>query len=136
MKLSLKRIESPFVFELKNEVGNACLLDASSAIGGKDKGFRPMELLAGSLAGCASIDVINILKKKRIELGCYEVQINAKRADEVLSPFVSINLKFVFYNTIDREVLDGIIKLALYKYCSVASSLNNEIVINYEIEFK
>lgn len=136
MELNLKRIESPFVFELKNQAGNTCLLDASPAIGGKDKGFRPMELLAGSLAGCASIDVINILKKKRIELGCYEVSINADRADEVPSPFVSINLKFVFYNTIDRDVLDGIIQLALFKYCSVASSLNDEIVLNYEIEIK
>lgn len=136
MNLELKRIESPYVFELKNDSGNTCLVDASPAIGGKDKGFRPMELLAGSLASCASIDVINILKKKRIELGCYEVKISAERSDAVPSPFVSILLKFVFYNRIDQNVLDPIIELALHKYCSVAASLNNEIAINYEIEIK
>lgn len=136
MNLELKRIESPFVFELKNDSGNTCLVDANPAIGGKEKGFRPMELLAGSLASCASIDVINILKKKRIELGCYEVKISAERAEEIPSPFVSIQLKFVFFNTIDQKVLDSIIQLALQKYCSVAASLNNEIEINYEIEIK
>lgn len=136
MELTLKRIESPFVLELKNQAGNTCLVDASQAIGGKDKGFRPMELLAGSLASCASIDVIQILKKKRIELGCYEVKINAERADAVPSPFVSIDLTFVFFNTIEHSVVDSIIQLALYKYCSVSASLNNAISINYRIEFK
>ena len=63
MKLTLTRIEEPFVMELQNESGNTCMMDANPAIGGKNLGFRPMELLAGSLAGCASIDVINILKK-------------------------------------------------------------------------
>ncbi len=136
MELLLKRIESPFVLELKNQVGNTCLIDANPVIGGKDKGFRPMELLAGSLASCASIDVIQILKKKRIELGSYEVKIDAERADAVPSPFIAIHLTFVFFNTIERSVVESVIQLALYKYCSVAASLDNGISINYSIEFK
>ena len=32
-------------------------------VGGNDDGFRPMELMAISLAGCTAIDVISILRK-------------------------------------------------------------------------
>ena len=62
MGLELNRIEEPFVFELRNEEGVICGIDANPTIGGKGKGFRPMELLTGSLAGCASIDILLILK--------------------------------------------------------------------------
>ena len=64
MSLELVRVEEPFVFELRNEEGAVCGIDAGPAIGGKGKGLRPMDLLAGSLAGCASIDVLLILKKQ------------------------------------------------------------------------
>jgi uncharacterized OsmC-like protein len=87
MKLKLERIEEPFVMELSNSSGNKCLLDANPSIGGKDKGFRPMEILAGSLAACASIDVLNILKKQRLEIRHYRVEINANRKDAIPSPF-------------------------------------------------
>lgn len=136
MSLVLKRIESPFVFELKNENGTTCLMDASEKIGGKNKGIRPMELLAGSLAGCASIDVINILQKKRINIGCYEVEIETKRKDELPGVFEFIHLKFLFFNTIELDKLTSIIDKVLEKYCSVAASLSSEIKLSYEIEFK
>jgi len=136
MILKLKRIASPFVFELSNENGNFCLIDASPAIGGTDKGLRPMELLAGSLASCASIDVINILRKKRIQLGAYEVHINAGRAENVPAAFQHIHLKFVFYNNVNEQKLATIIELAINKYCSVAASLKDEIKISYSIELK
>ena len=131
MELNLKRVESPFVFELKNEGGNTCPVDASQAIGGKNKGFRPMELVAGGLAACASIDVINILQKKRILLGCYEVTVSAQRKEAVPAAFESIHLDFVFYNVIDETQLRNTIDLALHKYCSVAASLNGDIRITY-----
>lgn len=131
MSLNLRRLESPFVMELKNEQGNTCLIDANETIGGQNKGFRPMELLAGSLAACASIDVIQILRKKRILLGCYEVNIETKRREAVPAPFEQITLHFIFCNVINEEQLKATIELALYKYCSVYASLSDDIKIDY-----
>ncbi|MBC9811663.1 OsmC family protein [Crocinitomicaceae bacterium CZZ-1] len=131
MHLNLRRLESLFVMELKNEQGITCLIDANETIGGQNKGFRPMELLAGSLAACASIDVIQILRKKRILLGCYEVHIEAKRKESVPAPFEHITLHFIFCNVISEEQLKATIELALYKYCSVNASLSDEIKIDY-----
>lgn len=133
MSLILSRLESPFVMELRNELGSACVIDANEAIGGKNKGFRPMELLAGSLAACASIDVIHILQKKRILLGCYEVNVETKRKESFPAPFEHITLHFIFCNVIDEKLLESTIELALYKYCSVNESLSDEIKIDYTI---
>lgn len=133
MKLKLERVEEPFVMKLLNDSGNSCLLDANPAIGGKDQGFRPMELLAGSLAACASIDVLNILKKQRVELKHYQVYIDAKRKESTPSPFESIHLIFEFDDVIDLEKMKRNIDLTLEKYCSVSASLKSEINISYEI---
>ena len=40
-------------------------LGAGEAEGGANDGFRPLELMAVSLAGCTAMDVISILKKKQ-----------------------------------------------------------------------
>ena len=133
MKLKLKRIEAPFVLELNNENGSTVIIDANPSIGGKGLGFRPMELLAGSLAGCASIDVISILKKQRIELASYTIDIVAKRFEGVPSPFENIQLNFEFDDSVDLEKAKKAIDLSLEKYCSVSASLKDEITITYSI---
>ncbi len=133
MKLKLKRIEAPFVLELNNENGSTVIIDANPSIGGKGLGFRPMELLAGSLASCASIDVISILKKQRIELASYTIDIVAKRYEGVPSPFENIQLNFEFDNSVDLEKAKKAIDLSLEKYCSVSASLKDEITITYSI---
>ena len=79
LKLNLK--EEPFVFEVKNEDGAICLMDGSPDIGGKNKGLRPMQLLASSIAGCASIDILLILRKQRIEPTHFSIDIETKRVD-------------------------------------------------------
>ena len=43
-------------------------LGSHPEVGGDNDGFRPMELMAVSLAGCTAMDVISILKKKRQEV--------------------------------------------------------------------
>lgn len=133
MKLKLKRIEEPFVLELENESGHRCILDANEKLGGKNKGFRPMELLAGSLAACATIDVIMILEKQRFNLIDYKVEIIAGRKEEVPSSFETIHLSFFLDKLVDREKAKRAIELALFKYCSVSASLSDKIKITFEI---
>lgn len=134
MKLELHRIEAPFVFELINETGAATLLDASETIGGKKKGLRPMEMLAGSLATCAAIDVLLMLEKQREAVEDFSVHIVAQRKDTVPSTFEFINLEFDCGKQIDRKRLERNIQLALEKYCSVAASLHPDIEIRYTLK--
>ena len=133
MKLELTRIEEPFVFEVENEDGLTCTIDASEAIGGKKKGMRPMDLLAASLAGCASIDIVRILEKKRIPTKHFSIDIEAKRSDSLPSPFEWIQLNISVDPEIEREQVRKIVEMTLEKYCSVAASLSKTISIRYSI---
>lgn len=133
MKLKLLKIEDPFVFELINEEGITTCIDASETLGGKGKGFRPMELLAGSLAGCLSIDVINILQKQRLKVNDFEIEINAKRREEIPQIFTSIEIILNVRESYLNEKLMKAVELSISKYCSVAHSLKSEIVLTFRI---
>jgi putative redox protein len=131
--MELKRIENPFVFEFKNDNGSTCLMDASPEIGGKNKGFRPMELLAASLVGCMSIDIIAILNKKRIEPELYTMNVIGIRNETTPKAFNTLEVELHIDKTIDRALLEKTIGLVHQKYCSVAASLHPDIKIDYKI---
>ena len=133
MKVNLARIDKPFLFELENESGANCLIDASEAIGGTGQGFRPMELLAGGLAACVAIDVLIILKKQRVDPSVFRITVNGDRKEGIPSPFEKIELVFHIDETIDRPKLDKHIKLVIEKYCSVSASLDSSIQITHKI---
>ena len=136
MKIELNRIEEPYVFELKNETGAICTFDANAALGGKNKGLTPMQLLAGSLAGCMSIDVIMILQKQKINPKVYLVEIEAKRKEGTAAPFEAIHLIFTVDEDVSLDKLERAIILSKEKYCSVSLSLNPDIQISHEIRCK
>lgn len=136
MKLELKLVESPFVLEVTNESGLSIKIDATEKIGGKNKGMRPMEVLAGSLAGCMSIDVLLILQKQRQEVTSYEVTIDANRRDAVPASFETIHLVFAFNREVDLDKAAAAVKLSHEKYCSVSASLNPEINIQTEVRHR
>ena len=135
MGLELNRIEEPFVFELKNDEGVICGIDANPTIGGKGKGFRPMELLAGSLAGCASIDILLILKKQRIEPTRFGIKIETKRGEGVPAIFEEIKLIFEVNDGVPQDKLEKAIKLTLDKYCSVSASLKEDVKVVFEVKY-
>ncbi len=131
MKLALSRIEEPFVFELKNEQGAICHIDANESIGGKNKGLSPMQLLAGSIAGCMSIDVVLILKKQRIEPKDYHIQLSAERKEGTPSPFTKIHLAFHVSAEVPLEKLEKAVVLSADKYCSAVHSIHPDTVLTY-----
>lgn len=135
MTLILKKVNDAFGMQVTNEKGLSILMDATSDLGGTDLGMLPMELLASSLAGCISVDVIMILNKQRIDLKLYNVFISTKRKNEIPSPFESIHLVFEFSESVDKDKAERAVNLAKDKYCSVSASLNDSIKITTELKF-
>lgn len=134
--MELKRIENPFVFEFTNDNGSSCLMDASPEIGGKNKGFRPMELLAGSLVGCLSIDVIAILNKKRIEPTLYEMKVKGIRNETTPRAFKVFEIELIIDKSIELKMIQNILQLVNEKYCSVSATFKKEITIDFKITQK
>ncbi len=133
MAIKFKRKETPYVFEAINEDGATCIIDANPSIGGKNKGLRPMELLASSVAGCASIDILLILGKQKIEPTLFEIDIETKRVEGIPAFFEEIKLIFKVNKEVNQEKLDRAISLTLEKYCSVSASLKESVQVIYEV---
>lgn len=122
-----------FRFKAKASNGYAFDIGASKSIGGDESGFRPMELVLAALAGCSGIDVINILKKSRVEFTSVDIDVLGDRKDGTPSPFTGIQVTFRIHGPgIDRSKAEKAVSLSLEKYCSVAASLDPTIKVTAE----
>ena len=133
MALTLKRLNNQVAFEATNSDGQTIRFDANPAAGGQGLGIRPMEALASSVAACASIDILLILKKKRIELSNYEVQIYTERKDATPAPYSLIQLTFIIGKNDPIEQVQKAVQLGVEKYCSVSASLDPSIQITHKV---
>lgn len=133
MALVLKRLNDKVAFEVTNTTGQTVRFDANPEAGGEGLGIRPMEGLSSSVAACASIDILLILKKKRIELSKYEVDIQTERKDATPAPFTKIHLVFTIGKEDPIEQVQKAVALGVEKYCSVSSSLDPTISITHEV---
>jgi putative redox protein len=133
MKIQLQRKNNAFKFEAKSEQGLTINMDASESIGGENLGMRPMEVLASSLAGCSSIDILNILYKQKQTVEDYSVELEGKRSDELPGVFTDIHLKINLKGTIDAEKAQRAADLSFGKYCSVSKMIEPVCNITYSV---
>lgn len=133
MNLVLKRINDQIAFEAVNEEGKSQLFDGAPQFGGQGLGMRPMESLAASLAACVSMDILLILRKKRMEPAFYEVHISAARKAEMPKSFTLVRLDLHVDKKLDLETVQRVADMSLENYCSVASSLSHEVVIEMKV---
>ncbi len=137
MVIELNKKNEAYHFEASNESGQFVQIDASPAIGGQNKGARPMELLIMGLGGCSGIDVINILQKQKIEVPKLKIKINAEREkDAIPSLFTDIHIEFIFGGPLDKIKAERAISLSMEKYCSVAKTLEKSAKITYSAIFE
>lgn len=105
--------------------------------GDKVSGSSPMELILLGLGGCASYDVVSIMKKSRQEIADVRCQMRAVRADTVPAVFTDIHLHFfVTGHDIKEPTLAKAIELSAEKYCSASKMLSAggvNITHSYEI---
>ena len=134
MKVVVQRKNKAVHFQGTNENGNSINMDGSPAIGGEDKGVRPMEMLLMGLAGCSGIDVVSILKKQKIEDFDLNIEVDGNRVDETPAVFDKIHVKFIFNgNDLKESKLIRAVQLSVDKYCSVGMILKEAAEIDYSI---
>lgn len=135
MHIKLQQDGSSFHFVAQNEQKNEVHMDASPAIGGQNKGARPMEMLIMGLGGCSAIDVISILNKQKITVEGLSIEIDAEREkDAVPSLFTKIHVSFIFTGPLDQNKAERAVALSMEKYCSVAKTLEKTAVITSSIK--
>lgn len=91
-------------------------------------GMNPMELLLNALGACAAFDVVEMLKKRRLDVRGYRIELSGERPDAVPAPYTRVHAKHVFdVPGLDEKTATRFVDLAMTKYCSVAGSLKAEI---------
>ncbi len=106
------------------ESGFEVPLGTDPAVGGADDGFRPLELMGVSLAGCTAMDVISILKKKQQAVTGFEVRVHADRATEFPKVFTHLVVTYVVTGrNVDETALIRAIDLSATKYCPAQAML-------------
>ncbi|MGN7614254.1 OsmC family protein [Magnetococcales bacterium HHB-1] len=115
--------------------GHTVVMDASPAVGGRNMGIRPMEMLLIGMAGCSSIDVLNILRKGRHTIDDCEANIKGVRAEGEPKVFVEIKLHFVVTGaSLSERAVSRAIDLSMEKYCSASIMLGRTAKIRTSFE--
>lgn len=111
-------------------------LGADPSVGGANDGFRPLELMAISLAGCTAMDVMSILRKKQQQVTGFDVLVHADQHNEHPHVFTKavITYKVTGHNVVESAVTRAI-ELSATKYCPAQSMLSKAFPISmvYEI---
>lgn len=123
-------------FEAVADSGHTVLIDGPPNAGGENRGTRPMELVLMGLGGCASFDVVSILRKSRQPVvGCV-TRLTARRADTVPQVFEAIHLHFTISGQgLDEAKVARAVALSAEKYCSASIMLERGgVAISHDYE--
>ena len=117
--------------------GHSLVMDGPEDLGGKNLGPRPMEMLLLGTGGCATYDVLSMLKKSRQKVVDCRVELEAERADAVPAVFTRINLHFVITGvSLKENHVKRAVELSAEKYCSASIMLEAagvEVTHSYEM---
>ena len=135
MKVELTRANDAYNFISTSEEGHTVVTDGSVAIGGGNKGMRPMEMVLSAIASCSSIDVVMILKKQRQQLEDIKVTVTGNRAkDQVPAIFTDIHIHFQLFGNIKPKKAEQAVTGSMEKYCSVSKMLEATVKITHSHE--
>ena len=125
-------MKSDHEYESVNATGNVVGIDMYS---GDEKNHQaPMELLLSALAGCSAIDAVLMMKKKRRNVVDFKIEATGDRHEGIPAHYTTIHLKFTLVSPdATPEEFEKVVKLAVEKYCSVASSLKPEITFSTDL---
>ena len=122
-------------FDATADTGHTVRIDTTVEGGGLGSGMNPKKMLLGSLCGCSGMDVVEMLKKMRIDFTRFEIEAEADQTEDHPKVFKYINM--VYSIDVKPEYLDKVkraVTLSQEKYCGVSAMLAKHCAINYSIE--
>ena len=126
--------QGDMTFVGKADTGFSVTMDSSIEGGGNDNGFRPTELIAIGAAGCSSMNVVSILRKKRVNFSDYKVKVEVISASERPRVFTEMVLEYIFTGkSIKREDVERAVQLSEEKYCQGIIMMSKTAKISHKI---
>lgn len=98
-------------------------------------GASPMELVLMGTAGCTAVDVLSILKKKRMNVTGFQINVSGERGEDFPKPYTDIHIEYVISGTnLKPEGIQQAINLSENKYCGAMASLNARFTHTFRME--
>jgi putative redox protein len=99
-----------------------------------ETGQGPVDGVLSALASCVSIDVVEILAKRRTPVATLAVDVVGERVTTIPRRLKSVTLDFqITGENIEREHAERAIELSITKYCSVRDSLAKDIPVTWSL---
>jgi putative redox protein len=115
-------------FLAADEAGHVVVTDSEG------QGFKPPELLLVSLVGCAGVDVVSILEKKRQKFSSVEARVDKQNAPDAPWPIEKIEIEWTVRGRgLKEKAVRDAVQLAEEKYCSVSASLTSQLVTTVRV---
>lgn len=122
-------------FKATSGSGHEIQMDGPPDFGGQNMGARPMETLLIGMGGCASFDVVHILRKRRLTVTDCVAELEAERAETDPKVFVKIHLHFkVSGEGLTEKAVAKAVELSAEKYCSASIMLGKTAEITHSFE--
>jgi putative redox protein len=99
-------------------------------------GVSPSQMLLVALASCSSVDVVEILEKKRLKLTLLEVTVTGEQDPDPPWTYRKIHVKYrLSGKNLKEKAVEQAIRLSQNKYCSVSATVRGiaEITTEYAI---
>lgn len=97
----------------------------------------PMEVLLMALGGCTGMDVVSILRKKRVAFAGVEVRVHGERAPDHPRRYTRVRIEYVVKGAgLPRKAVEDAARLSFERYCSVAASLREAVEVSYTVSLE
>ena len=107
-------------FESSNPSGHHLFIDAGEENGGHGEGYRPKALLLSGLAGCSGLDVAALIKKMKLDVASFNIEIEANLTEDHPKYYDKVAMHFHFHGAnLDEKKLQRAVDLSVEKYCGV-----------------
>lgn len=114
--------------------GHKIKLDADEKVGGQNTGPRPKPLMLVALAGCTAMDVVSILKKMRVALDNFDVNVSGELTEEHPKQYKSMHVTYEFWGKdLPMAKLEKAVNLSEERYCGVSAVYKKVMPVTSEI---
>jgi putative redox protein len=125
------------MFEASADSGHTIVMDGPPALGGRNRGSRPMEVVLMGTGACSAADVINILSRSRQDVTDCVVELEAERAENEPRVFTRIHMHYVVTGrNLKPGSVERAVSLSAEKYCSATQMLNKTATITHDVEIR
>jgi len=123
-------------FESTNPSGHNLFIDAGVDNGGHGEGYRPKALMLSALSGCSGLDVASLIKKMKLKVDDFKIEIEANLTEEHPKYFDKVTMQFHFFGPeLNEQKLQRAVDLSVEKYCGVMKMFRQFSELKIETHF-